>query len=65
MIMLTGKSSPIDRVKGKLAGRDAYLTKPVDHAKFDKVVQGYLQHLEHGPLKRGDIPWRAIPRRVL
>lgn len=65
VIMLTGKSSPLDRVKGKLAGCDAYLIKPVDHAKFDKIVQTYLQHGGQGPLKRNNIPpWRAIPWRV-
>ena len=42
VIMLTGKSSPFDRVKGKLAGCDTYLTKPVDHATFQQVVRQYL-----------------------
>jgi two-component system cell cycle response regulator len=41
VIMLTGKSSPFDRVKGKLAGCDTYLTKPVDHTTFHKVVRQY------------------------
>ena len=43
VIMLTGKSSPFDIVKGKLAGCDTYLTKPVDGATFKEVVQKYLQ----------------------
>ncbi|MEN8167461.1 MAG: response regulator [Pseudomonadota bacterium] len=43
VIMLTGKSSPFDRVKGKLAGCDTYLTKPVDDTTFDEVVQKYLK----------------------
>lgn len=42
VIMLTGKSSPFDRVRGKLAGCDTYLTKPVDQVKFDKVVNRLL-----------------------
>ena len=42
VIMLTGKSSPFDKVKGKLAGCDTYLTKPVEHEEFQKVVSGYL-----------------------
>ena len=42
VIMLTGKSSPFDRVRGKLAGCDTYLTKPVDQVKFDKVVNKLL-----------------------
>lgn len=43
VIMLTSKSSPFDRVKGKLAGCDTYLTKPVEHEQFQKVVSGYLK----------------------
>jgi twitching motility two-component system response regulator PilG len=42
VIMLTGKSSPFDRVKGALAGCDTYLTKPVKQASFQKVVKKYL-----------------------
>ena len=42
VIMLTSKSSPFDKVKGKLAGCDSYLTKPVEHDEFQKVVSGYL-----------------------
>ena len=43
VIMLTSKSSPFDKVKGKLAGCDSYLTKPVEHEEFQKVVAGYLK----------------------
>lgn len=42
VVMLTGKSSPFDRVRGKLAGCDTYLTKPVDLPTFKEVVQQYL-----------------------
>ncbi len=42
VIMLTSKSSPFDKVKGKLAGCDSYLTKPVEHEEFQNVVTGYL-----------------------
>lgn len=42
VIMLTSKSSPFDRVKAKLAGCNAYLTKPVDREAFSKVIQPYL-----------------------
>ncbi len=42
VIMLTSKSSPFDKVKGKLAGCDSYLTKPVKHEEFQKIVTGYL-----------------------
>ncbi len=42
VVMLTSKSSPFDRVKGKLAGCDAYLTKPVEREAFAKVIEPYL-----------------------
>jgi twitching motility two-component system response regulator PilG len=42
VIMLTGKSSPFDRVRGSLAGCDTYLTKPVENARFQEVVKKYL-----------------------
>ena len=45
VIMLTGKSSPFDRVKGALSGCDTYLTKPVKQASFHKVVKKYLQQV--------------------
>ena len=43
VIMLTGKSSPFDRIKGKFAGCDTYLTKPVGRDSFQKVVRKYLR----------------------
>jgi twitching motility two-component system response regulator PilG len=43
VIMLTSKSSPFDRVKGALAGCDAYLTKPVKQDTFQNVVKKYLR----------------------
>lgn len=42
VIMLTGKSSPFDRIKGSLAGCDTYLTKPVNNETFRTVVEKYL-----------------------
>jgi twitching motility two-component system response regulator PilG len=42
VVMLTGKASPFDRVRGKLAGCNTYLTKPVDLPKFKEVVWQYL-----------------------
>ncbi|MCP4409640.1 MAG: response regulator [Gammaproteobacteria bacterium] len=42
VVMLTSKSSPFDRVKGKLAGCNAYLTKPVEREAFAKVIKPYL-----------------------
>jgi len=43
VVMLTSKSSPFDKVKGKLAGCDTYLTKPLAHDQFQKVVKGYVE----------------------
>ena len=42
VIMLTSNSSPGDRVKGKLAGCDTYLIKPVRDSVFEEVVREYL-----------------------
>ena len=42
VVMLTGKSSAFDRVKGALAGCDTYLTKPVENAVFQNVLKKYL-----------------------
>jgi len=42
VIMLTSNSSPGDRVKGKLAGCDTYLIKPVRSSVFEEVVREYL-----------------------
>lgn len=38
VVMLTGKSSPFDRVKGKLSGCDTYLTKPVSFKEFKQTL---------------------------
>ncbi len=42
VIMLTGNSSPADRIKGKLAGCDTYLIKPVGQTIFQEIVNQYL-----------------------
>jgi two-component system, cell cycle response regulator len=38
VVMLTSKSSPFDRIRGKMAGCDAYLTKPVDPKQLGDVL---------------------------
>jgi len=38
VVMLTSKSSPFDRIRGKMAGCDAYLTKPVDPKRLGDVL---------------------------
>jgi twitching motility two-component system response regulator PilG len=42
VVMLTGKSSPFDKVKGKLSGCDAYLTKPVSLNEFNQTLSKWL-----------------------
>lgn len=38
VVMLNSKSSPFDRIRGKMAGCDAYLTKPVDPEHLSEVL---------------------------
>ncbi len=42
VVMLTGKSSPFDQIRGKLAGCNDYLIKPVDLLEFKYVVEQHL-----------------------
>ena len=42
VVMLTGKTSPFDKVKGKLSGCNAYLTKPVSLKEFDQTLSEWL-----------------------
>ena len=47
IIMLTGNSTPADKIKGKLAGCDTYLIKPVSQTIFREVVSQYLNTPEN------------------
>ena len=42
VVMMTGKTSTYDRLKGKLAGCDDYLAKPVDNELLQSVLKKYL-----------------------
>lgn len=42
VILLTGNSSPADRIKGNLSGCDTYLIKPVNQMVFQEVINQYL-----------------------
>jgi len=42
VVMLTGKSSPFDRIRGKMAGCDDYLVKPVGPAQLHRVLSRYV-----------------------
>ncbi|SEG80801.1 response regulator [Marinobacterium lutimaris] len=39
IIMLSSKSSPLDEVKGIMAGSSTYLTKPIQTEEFSKVIK--------------------------
>jgi len=39
IIMLSGKTAPLDEVKGVIAGATTYLTKPINHAEFQQVLK--------------------------
>jgi len=46
VIMLSAKTSPLDEVKGVMAGCTCYLTKPINSVEFQKMltrVMGWLQ----------------------
>ena len=47
IIMLSGKTSPLDEVKGVIAGCTTYLTKPIEHAEFQGVIQRIIKWLDH------------------
>jgi twitching motility two-component system response regulator PilG len=42
VIMLTSKASPFDRIRGKMAGCDAYLTKPIDPNQLHEVLARHV-----------------------
>lgn len=42
VVMLTGKSSSLDKLKGKLSGCNAYLTKPVNLKEFSRTLSKWL-----------------------
>lgn len=42
VILLTGKNSPIDKVRGKMAGSNYYLTKPLEQGELERVISKYL-----------------------
>ena len=40
--MLTGRATQADKIKGSLAGCDAYLVKPVGRQTFQNAVKNYI-----------------------
>ena len=43
VIMLTSKDGIINKVKGKVAGSSAYLTKPFDPTKLVETIERHIQ----------------------
>jgi len=46
VIMLSGKTSPLDEVQGVIAGASTYLTKPIKHDQFQKVTHRITRWLD-------------------
>lgn len=42
VVLLTSKDSPIDKLKGSLAGCSEYLTKPISHNDFVTIVDKFV-----------------------
>ena len=47
IIMLSAKTSPLDEVKGVMAGCTTYMTKPIVHEEFQKVIRRILKWVEN------------------
>lgn len=60
IIMLSAKTSPLDEVKGIMAGCTTYLTKPIKHEEFQKVVARILRWLDE--YKTPEQPCGAISK---
>jgi two-component system, cell cycle response regulator len=50
VVMLTGKTSPFDKIRATMAGCDAYLTKPVDEEKLLEVILKFLPKRERAEI---------------
>lgn len=67
VVMLTSKGSPFDKVRGAMAGCDAYLTKPVDEDRLGGVVRKFLTvsapvaESSRAPGIQFDAAWRVAP----
>ncbi len=46
IVMLTGKTSPFNKVRGVMAGCDRYLTKPVDAEQLRTVLNEYIPEMQ-------------------
>ena len=46
VIMLTGKTNTVSKVRGVMAGCDAYLTKPVEQEKLQSTIKRFIPECE-------------------
>jgi twitching motility two-component system response regulator PilG len=46
VIMLTSRDGAFDKVRGKLSGCDAYLSKPLDRTRLHTLLSGYISEIE-------------------
>ena len=44
VVLLTSRSSSFDKIKGALAGCDAYLVKPINHNEFESVYEKFTEN---------------------
>lgn len=63
VIMLTSKSSPFDRIRGKMAGCDAYLTKPVDPGQLHDVLARFVAAAASTPPNASLRAAASVPQR--
>ena len=50
VIMLTGKSSPFDKVKGTLSGCDSYLVKPLEREQFESIARKFIPDMNQAQI---------------
>ena len=60
VVMLTSKSSPFDRIRGKMAGCDAYLTKPVDPKELGNTLAKFIALKTPAASHPGSFPRMAM-----
>lgn len=62
VVMLTSKSSPFDRIRGKMAGCDDYLAKPVEPERLYQVLSQFIRTDANGSSTHGAPSSYAQPR---
>ena len=55
IIMLSSKTSPLDEVKGIMAGSSTYLTKPIQPEEFQKVIKRVTRWVSEFQSKRDQV----------